>query len=324
MTPGLLPVVVLATAALVLVSLLVERLRTVPAPPTRASWATDVPIRHVTVDGVALRYVVTGEGPPVVLLHTLRTQLDMFQNVVPELARHFRVYALDYPGHGYSDIPRARYSPELFIGAVAGFLERLGIESVTLAGESIGGTIALVLAARHNPRVRRVVAINPYDYDRGRGMRRSSPLARLLMAVNDVPVLGPTVMRLRLPVVLNQVFRGGVARAASFPRPLLDELYRTGNRRGHYRAFMSLIHEAAGWEKLREEYPSIERPVVLLYGDHDWSLPKEREANAALIPGSRMRVVEHAGHFLSVDAPDDLVRAIREIGSPVGPERSEA
>jgi pimeloyl-ACP methyl ester carboxylesterase len=326
MSPGLLvPLLglLLGSAALVLVSLLLEALRTAPTPPARAPWAPDIPIRYVTVDGTQIRYVVAGEGPSLVLLHTLRTQLDMFQKVLPDLARDFRVYALDYPGHGYSDIPRARYSAELFIRAVAGFLDRLGIENATLAGESIGGTVALALAARHAPRVRRVVAINPYDYDAGRGLRRSSLLARLLLAVNDVPVLGATVARLRLPPVVNRVFRGGVARAESFPRPLLEELYRVGNRKGHYRAFMSLIRESAGWEKLRAEYPSIDRPVLLLYGDRDWSRTDEREANAAAIPGARMRVVENAGHFLSLDAPRDLVHAVRQIGNQVEAKRLE-
>jgi pimeloyl-ACP methyl ester carboxylesterase len=57
-----------------------------------------------------LRYIKTGAGPNLVLLHTLRTQLDLFEKVVPGLAKHFTVYALDYPGHGYSDMNCRRSS----------------------------------------------------------------------------------------------------------------------------------------------------------------------------------------------------------------------
>jgi pimeloyl-ACP methyl ester carboxylesterase len=65
-------------AAVVLLSYLVEALRRPPAPPERMAWAPEIPSRWITVDGVRLRYIVAGEGPPLLLLHTLRTQLDMF------------------------------------------------------------------------------------------------------------------------------------------------------------------------------------------------------------------------------------------------------
>ena len=166
--------------AVILVSLLVvpvglsyvvEGLRSTPTPPATLSWEPEIPIRYLNVDGVNLRYIKVGQGAPLVLLHVLRTQLDMFQKVIPTLSRHFEVYAIDYPGHGFSDIPNAEYTPELFIQSVAGFLQQLNVENATVMGESIGGTIALVMAARHNPRVHRVIAVNPYDYDEGRGIR---------------------------------------------------------------------------------------------------------------------------------------------------------
>src|SRR5438128_1388703 len=143
-----------ALAALVPLSYLVEAFRTAPAVPDRLDWAPDIPIRYVEVKGTKLRYVAAGRGPALVLLHTLRTQLDMFQKVIPELAQRFRVYALDYPGHGYSDIPKAEYSSELFVTAAAQFLDQLDIRDAVIVGESIGGTIGLLLAARHNARVR--------------------------------------------------------------------------------------------------------------------------------------------------------------------------
>jgi len=144
-------------AALVLVSYLVEAARPAPRPPEQLPWAPEIPVRYLDLDGVRLRYLVVGDGPVVVLLHTLRTQLDMFQRVIPELGKQFRVYALDYPGHGWSDIPKADYSAEYFVATVGRFLDAVGVEDATLVGESIGGTIALVLAARRHARVVRVV-----------------------------------------------------------------------------------------------------------------------------------------------------------------------
>ena len=101
----------------------------------------------------------------------MRTQLELFEKVVPELAVHFTVYALDYAGHGYSDIPKARYNADFFTDSVEGFLDVLDLRNVTLGGVSIGGAIALIIAGRRNPRVARVVAMNPYDYAKAAGWR---------------------------------------------------------------------------------------------------------------------------------------------------------
>ena len=66
-------------------------------------------------DGSRLRYFTAGSGPALVLMHTIRTQLDYFHRVIPQLWDSFTVYALDLPGMGWSDIvPGARYEePEL-------------------------------------------------------------------------------------------------------------------------------------------------------------------------------------------------------------------
>jgi len=314
--------------AVILVSLLVvpvglsyvvEGLRSVPATPTRLGWAPEIAIRYVNVNGVTLRYVKVGQGPLLVLLHTLRTQLDIFQKVIPALSQHFEVYALDYPGHGFSDIPKVEYTAEFFIDSVARFLERVNGEHATIVGESIGGTIALALAARHNPRVRGVIAVNPYDYDEGRGLRRSSAIANLIFGLNDVPILGSTFVRLRQYPVFQKVMEGGVAHKNALPPALLHEMYSVGNRPHHYQAFMSLVAHWADWEKARVEYPKIDVPVLLVYGDHDWSRQEEREANHRAIPGAQMTIVKDAGHFLSLDAPEALTQLIRDFTLRPGP-----
>jgi len=313
--------VILASLLVVPVGLsyVLEGLRSPPTPPATLSWAPDIPIKYVKVNGVNIRYVKVGQGPPLVLLHTLRTQLDMFQKVIPELSQHFEVYALDYPGHGFSDIPQAEYRPEIFSNLVSGFLDQLGIEHATLAGESIGGTIALALAARHNPRVERVIAVNPYDYDGGRGLRRSSGLANLVFGLNNVPVVGGTVTRFRQYSIFKRIMEGGVFHKDALPPALLREMYEVGNRPYHYQAFMSLVAHWADWEKTRVEYAKINLPVLLVYGDYDWSRPEERDANKRAIPGAQMTIVKDAGHFLALDAPEALTQLIRDFTLRPGP-----
>lgn len=293
-----------------LVSFVIEALRPKPKAPAKLSWAPAIPIETVEVGGNKLRYIKSGKGPALVLLHTLRTQLDLFEKVVPELSKHFTVYAFDYPGHGYSDIPQARYDAAFFTETVEGFLDKLDLRDVTLAGVSIGGSLALILAARRNPRVARVIAINPYDYAKGRGMARGSLAGWLATYASLVPALGETFMRLRNPIVVNAVFRGGVADASSIPPALMKELNVVGNRPGHYRAFIALLRNAAGWETATKDYGRIAVPVLLVWGDQDWATQEEREHDRKLIPGAEMTTLERSGHFLPLDRPKELTELI--------------
>jgi pimeloyl-ACP methyl ester carboxylesterase len=296
-----------------LVSYLVEALRVTPSPPQKLRWSPDIPLNYITIKGNQLRYLKAGEGPIVVLLHTLRTQLDIFEKVVPQLAKQFTVYALDYPGHGYSDIPPAQYHAQFFKDHIEDFLEVLDLRDVTLAGISIGGTIALIIASRRNPRIKRVLAINPYDYDRGRGMARSSLFGWIITRTSNLPIIGETVMRLRNFMILRSIFFGGVADPASIPPALLKEMYLVGNRHGHYRAFISLLRNSSSWEAARSGYPNINIPVLFLWGEKDWAKPAERAHDRDLVPEAEMVTIERGGHFLSLDRPDAIISHLLEM-----------
>jgi pimeloyl-ACP methyl ester carboxylesterase len=294
-----------------LVSFLVEALRPAPETPEAIPWDPSLKPAYVTVDGVKLRYLKVGEGPVLLLLHTLRTQLDLFHKVIPELARDFTVYALDYPGHGYSDIPDGSYDVDFFVKYVNGFLEELDLTGVILSGVSIGASISLIIAARHNPRVVRIIPINPYDYYQGKGLARASLLGRLFVRLTAIPVVGDTVMRLRNYIIMKAVLAGGVSDPKSISPALMKEMYMVGNRRGHYRGFINLLRNASSWERARSEYGNIDLPTLMIWGAEDWSLPEERRYDESLISGVQSVTVETGGHFLPLDAPNDVVRHIR-------------
>src|SRR6516162_40174 len=125
--------------------------------PGLAGFQND--LHRVTVNGCDLRYLRTGTGAPVVLLHPLRAQLEYFMPLLHHLhTARFEVIALDLPGHGESGAPHADYTATYFTDAVAGFLEATGVRAAVLVGESIGGAIALALAARQRPVHRDAVA----------------------------------------------------------------------------------------------------------------------------------------------------------------------
>ena len=109
--------------------------------------------RHVEVDGMPIRYLAAGEGPPLVLLHGAGDNSFDWRWVMPALAAAHRVYAPDLPGSPDSARPAAAYSPAFFERFVAGFLDALGIEGAAMVGNSLGGLVALRLALYEPARV---------------------------------------------------------------------------------------------------------------------------------------------------------------------------
>jgi len=285
-------------------------LRPAPKRPEILLWAPRIPIDYADLGGIRVRCIKAGVGPNLVLLHTLRTQLDMFEKIIPGLEKHFTVHAFDYPGHGWSDIPKAAYAPEDFYQWTVAYLDKLDIARAAVVGVSIGGTLSLMLAARQNPRVTRIIAVNPYDYWPAGGIRKSSLAARLVFTPSEVPVLGATIMRLRNRYVSDRIFEGGLASPEALPKELAEELYKVGARPGHYRGFLSLLAHERLWPKARNEYASIKVPVLLVYGEHDWAPLVERERTRLLIPSVATEIVGNGSHFLSLDRPRELQNLI--------------
>src|SRR5262245_49940316 len=309
---------------LVVLSFGVEAMRRRPTAPTTLYWDPKIPILTAVIGGNTIRYIKTGKGPPLVLLHTLRTQLDIFEKLVPLLSNSFTVYALDYPGHGFSDIPETDYDPDLFVRTVEEFLDKLDLKNVTLIGISIGGVIPLVVAVNHNARVKRVMTINPYDYGHGMGIARGNGWAWLTFTLAKVPVLGETVMRLRNSFIEQRILQGGVANAVAITPGFGAQVRASGLRPGHYRAFLNLFRHAHLWDKARERYGEITVPVLVVYGDRDWSHEDERQRTVKAIPGAKVKTVANAGHFLSLDQPERLAELIKSFTGAQATANDEA
>src|SRR5437879_7462649 len=143
------------------------------------TWSPSGEIEYTKLgDGPRLRYLKAGSGPTaLILLHTVRTQLDHFQLVIPKIAHAFTIYAIDMPAMGWSDItPGASYTEPALRRPIVEFVKPLDLTNVTLAGESMGATLSLTASTELEDRVRRVVALKTYDYFKavGRAYRFAS------------------------------------------------------------------------------------------------------------------------------------------------------
>jgi len=265
--------------------------------------AATKPGQNVEVDGVDLHYVEAGSGPPLLLLHGLNGSTFSFRLLMPCLTPHFRAIALDLMGFGYSDRPQHRdYSLGAQARLVAGFLDTLGIEKASVLGHSLGGAVAMHLALEFPERVDRLIlASSASDAETRRGLR-SSRLVRPLL-----PVVAAFTVQ-------NQRFRRMSLRSAcydpAFITPEVIEGYMGPTRvRGHLRALGSLMVDRR--KDLPLDPSTISQPVLIIWGAADRWLPASHaERLRALIPNSRLTVIENAGHLVLEEQPEEAAHDI--------------
>ncbi|MFF7160212.1 alpha/beta fold hydrolase [Streptomyces sp. NPDC008086] len=259
-----------------------------------------------------LRYLKAGSGAPLVLLHTVRTQAEHFRHLIPLIADHYTVYALDLPGMGHSEIvPGASYDEPAMRTGVERLLTELDLHDVTLVGESMGAVLALTTAADLPERVRRVLAVNTYDFPGG--IARSGLLARVVISGVLAPGVGPVIAGVEPRPALARILQGGLGDKSALRADYVDELLRVGRRpgyttvaRGVYQALPSLI-------AARSRYPEVKAPVHLVYGEKDWSRPSDRDANKKLLPAADFTQVRNAGHFIALERPDVLADMLNAV-----------
>jgi pimeloyl-ACP methyl ester carboxylesterase len=261
-------------------------------------------------DGSRLRYFTAGRGPAVVLMHTIRTQLDYFHRVIPQLWDSCTVYALDLPGMGWSDIvPGARYEEPDLRAAVVDFVTGLDLHDITLAGESLGAALALQAAVDLKDRVGRVVAFNTYDYPGG--LERGNLFARFIISSVRMPGLGPVFAALENRAIMTGVMRGGVVDNETLPADFIGELRKSGRRKGYAKAARAVYRSLTGFVDARDRYKGVAAPVTLIYSDQDWSRQAEREHVAGLLNEVERITLPHTGHFSALERPDEVARILR-------------
>src|SRR5215472_3819527 len=272
-----------------------------------------------------MRYQRRGDGRPVVLLHPLRMQLEYFDLLRNKLGdAGVELIAVDLPGHGHSSAPAVDYTASYFTDAIEALLGHLNVADAIVVGESIGASIGLGLAARHCSRVAGIVALNPYDYGHWGGIRGSSATGNIVFTTMLLPLIGPVVAHAGTKGVLRRVLDGGLYDPRHLSPQLVGELHQSGRQPGHGRALRSLSRNWQSWIAARDRYPAIQIPVLLAYGDHDWSNHGERDANRRAIPAVRAATIDDCGHFSSLERPAQVTALIRDFLALPGRNEREA
>ena len=252
-----------------------------------------------------LAYEITGSGEPLVLLHGMGSSSNSWKIIRPTLQEKFQVITFDLPGHGNTafdpDQPMDPYSLALLIKDQ---LDELGIERAHFAGNSLGGWIALEIAAAFPERTKSVIGL--------------APAGLWLVPTTHRSILGASsrFMAQYTYKYADQLMKQEWARKLGFvevsPRwrelpheTIVDAVVAYGSSEGYFPAWDGML-------KRRFDKPiSSEIPVTIIFGDTDKTLPAQTSQERTLAPAhARWVTLSQSGHAPMWDSPQECIAEI--------------
>ena len=254
---------------------------------------------------MSLNHVRRGEGRPLVLIHGIGSQWQMWEPVLDRVSREREVVAVDLPGFGESAPLPARPTVEALASAVGEFLDGIGLAGADAAGNSLGGAVALALARMGE--ARSACVLSPAGF----GNMREGRYARAML-VNSRRTAQQMAPRAELAV------GGAVRRTLTFSH-LVARPWRIPADEAAG-ALRNLAH-SPGFEATMEALedhvfggPSPSCPITVAWGARDRLLIASRQSARArrLLPDARHVTLEGCGHVPTWDDPEQVARVLLE------------
>ena len=270
--------------------------------------------QNINVGGLPVRYLMTGEGPPLVLLHALGESALDWRWALPSLARTHRVYAVDLPGFGYSGKPSADYSPVFFARFVGSYLDALGLEQAALVGNSLGGLIALRLALSEPARVAALGLIDSAGLGREVSYALRLPTlpgyGEVALAWGKTPLGAAQRAWLRVPLLF--------ARPERVPGEWITEQTWIAQLPGFMEATMAALraHVDLGGQRevLVDQLPHLEIPTLIIWGKRDRVFPYSQGQKAvSLLQQGFLELIPDCGHLPHVEQPDRFAAILNQF-----------
>jgi pimeloyl-ACP methyl ester carboxylesterase len=263
--------------------------------------------RHHERRGARIRVFTAGEGPPLLLVHGFGGAAWNFDELAPLLPGR-RLLIPDLPGHGGS-APLPAASLAGFADVLGDLLDAEGIERADVLGHSLGGVVALRLAARRPERVRRLILAA------AAGISSATRFSELTLALTGLVepgrIAGRRVDRIARSRRLRRLVFGlfEVSNSDAFSERAVHGFLRGPTM--HTDALGAAL--ALAGEDSRRELDRVRCPVLVLWGARDRQVPVDDGFEYARRLGAHLRVIADCGHLLIGERPDACARATLEF-----------
>ena len=252
-----------------------------------------------------LAYEIAGEGDPLILLHGMGSASTSWKTIKPALAQKFQVITFDLPGHGKSAFdPDQAMDPYSLALLITEQMDALGIERAHLSGNSLGGWIALEIAAAFPERTLSVTGLAPAGLWLVPTTHRTFLGASSRFMAQSTYKFADRLMKQEWARKLG--FFEVSPRWRELPHDVIvDAVVAYGSAEGYFPAWDGML------KRRFDKEISKDIPITLLFGDTDNTLPVQTSQERSLAPAhSRWVTLSQSGHAPMWDSPDEVIAEI--------------
>lgn len=250
-----------------------------------------------------------GHGPPLLLMHGFTGSSESWEPLLPALCEHFRVLAVDLPGHGRTRLPDdvAAYTMPCVVETLAEMLVANDAAPAHVLGYSMGGRVALALAAHAPQLVQRLIleSASPGLATREERTARAAADEALADRIEARGIAAFVDEWEKLPLFAAQ---------RALPEAAQQRVRALRLRNDPHGLALSLRGMGTGAQpSLWEALPALRMPVQLIAGRHDAKFVAIARAMAQQIPHASLTIAPDAGHTVHLEAPDAWLRYVTKI-----------
>jgi len=255
--------------------------------------------KFINLEGRSTHYIEKGDGEPVILIHGFFYDSYMWARNIDALAEHFKVYAIDLWGGGYSTRELLDYGYQLYAEQVLKFMDGLGLLHAVLVGQSMGAGTAIKFCVQNRERVNKLLLVS------AAGMPNPMPMTAKFFTY---PGVGEFFLSLKTDAIrrknLRDVF---IHNKEVITQSYFENVTRSQKIKGSNETGLRILRKNF-IDKLNDEIHQLGKmdvPIMIVWGREDRAIPLGcGEKMHQILEGSRLEIIDDAGHVPQSERPE--------------------
>ena len=266
--------------------------------------------KFVEIDGMQIHYRVEGKGIPIVLIHGTGASLHTWDDWTLKLKENYQVIRMDLPAFGLTGPNKSGdYSIKQYTQFLEEFVVKMKLDSMFLAGNSLGGNIAWNYASKNPEKVQKLILVD------ASGLPTNKPQP-WIFKMAKTPVLSKLFLYITPRNIIEDNLKQVYEDDTKISDALITRFHDMALREGNRKAFVdrAKIDFTTSEASKKEQLQNIQTPTLLIWGAKDTWIPLDNGKRMdALLPNSKLVVLQNSGHVPMEENPKESFKVLNDF-----------
>ena len=266
--------------------------------------------KFVEIDGMQVHYRVEGKGRPIVLIHGTGASLHTWDDWTLKLKENYQVIRMDLPAFGLTGPNKSGdYSIKQYTQFLEEFVVKMKLDSMFLAGNSLGGNIAWNYASKNPEKVQKLILVD------ASGLPTNKPQP-WIFKMAKTPVLSKLFLYITPRSIIEDNLKQVYEDDTKISDALITRFHDMALREGNRKAFVdrAKIDFTTSEASKKEQLQNIQTPTLLIWGAKDTWIPLENGKRMdTLLPNSKLVVLQNSGHVPMEENPKESFKVLNDF-----------